>query len=48
MPIEWDELSDPKLAPDRWTVRTAGKRLADQGDAWTKLARHARNLPASL
>jgi bifunctional non-homologous end joining protein LigD len=46
MPIEWDELSDPKLAPDRWTVRTAGKRLADQGDAWAKLARHARKLPA--
>jgi bifunctional non-homologous end joining protein LigD len=46
MPIEWDELSDPKLAPDRWTVRTAGKRLAGQGDAWAKLARHARKLPA--
>ena len=45
MPIEWDELSDPKLRPDRWTIRTAGKRLADQGDAWAKITRHARKPP---
>jgi bifunctional non-homologous end joining protein LigD len=46
MPIAWEELSDPQLRPDRWTVRTAAKRLADQGDPWAKIARHARKLPA--
>jgi bifunctional non-homologous end joining protein LigD len=47
MPIEWDELSDARLKPDRWTVRTAAKRVADQGDAWRGIARRARRLPAT-
>jgi bifunctional non-homologous end joining protein LigD len=47
MPIHWDELEDPQLAPDRWTVRTAPGRLADEGDAWRGIGRHARNLPGS-
>ena len=45
MPIHWDELDDRRLAPDRWTVRTAPKRLASDGDAWRGIARHARSLP---
>lgn len=47
MPIEWDELSDSALRPDRWTVRNAAQRLAAQGDAWRGMARRARALPAS-
>ncbi len=46
MPIAWDELSDPRLRPDRWTVRTAAARLESDGDAWSRIARHARRLPA--
>jgi bifunctional non-homologous end joining protein LigD len=45
MPIRWDELDDRRLAPDRWTTRTAGRRLADEGDAWKGIARRARTLP---
>jgi bifunctional non-homologous end joining protein LigD len=45
MPIEWDELSDPRLKPDRWTVRTAAKRVEDQGDAWRGIGRRAHKLP---
>ncbi len=45
MPIEWEELSDPRLTPDRWTVRTAARRLRDQGDPWRHINRHARRLP---
>lgn len=45
MPIEWDELSDPKLKPDRWTVRNAAERLASEGDAWKGIGRRARGLP---
>jgi bifunctional non-homologous end joining protein LigD len=48
MPIEWDELSDPKLRPDRWTIRTAADRLASDGDPWKGIARRARTLPASI
>jgi len=45
MPIEWDELSDPRLRPDRWTVRSAAERLREQGDAWRGINRRARKLP---
>lgn len=45
MPIAWSELDDRRLAPDRWTVRTAPERLAAEGDAWRGIARHARALP---
>ena len=45
MPIHWEELSDRRLAPDRWTVATAPARLRSDGDAWRGIARHARTLP---
>lgn len=45
MPIEWDELSDSTLRPDRWTVADAADRLESQGDAWNGIARRARRLP---
>ena len=47
MPIDWDELSDPRLAPDRWTVRNAADRLRSQGDAWKGIGRRARKLPVT-
>ena len=46
MPIAWDELSDARLRPDRWTVATAPDRLAAEGDAWAGIARRARRLPS--
>jgi bifunctional non-homologous end joining protein LigD len=45
MPVEWEELSDAKLKPDRWTIKTGAERLASQGDAWKGMERRARNLP---
>jgi bifunctional non-homologous end joining protein LigD len=47
MPVEWDELSDAKLKPDRWTLATAAKRLASRGDAWKGMEGRARKLPGS-
>jgi bifunctional non-homologous end joining protein LigD len=47
MPIEWDELSDGRLKPDRYTPRSAIARLDGQGDAWCGLSRHARALPVA-
>jgi bifunctional non-homologous end joining protein LigD len=47
MPIHWDELDDPRLAPDRWTIRDAAARLASEGDAWRGIARRARKLPGT-
>jgi len=45
MPIAWDELSDAKLAPDKWTVATAADRLRSEGDPWKGITRRARALP---
>jgi bifunctional non-homologous end joining protein LigD len=47
MPLEWDELSDPRLKPDSWTVRTAAQRLRSDGDAWKGFNRRARPLPSA-
>ncbi|MGH2763946.1 MAG: non-homologous end-joining DNA ligase [Thermoleophilaceae bacterium] len=43
-PIEWDELSDSKLRPDRWTVKTVLRRLSAKGDPWADIAESARGL----
>jgi bifunctional non-homologous end joining protein LigD len=45
-PLHWDELSDPKLSPRRWSIKTLPDRLKDLGgDPWADLRRHARALP---
>jgi bifunctional non-homologous end joining protein LigD len=37
VPIEWEELDDPELSPDRWTIRTVLDRLAAVGDPFQSL-----------
>ena len=44
MPITWDELGDPDLRPDGFTMATAPDRLATVGDPWEHMARHGRSL----
>jgi bifunctional non-homologous end joining protein LigD len=46
-PLAWDELADPELHPRRWTLRTIPERLAERGDPWADIARHAGTLPRS-
>jgi bifunctional non-homologous end joining protein LigD len=45
VPIGWDELDDPALRPDRWTVRTVLDRLAERGDPFRALLGAAQELP---
>ena len=45
-PIEWDELDDPELRPDRYTIRTVLPRLAERGDLFADVLRHDQVLPA--
>ena len=45
VPITWDELDDPELAPDRWTIRTALARYEDAGDPLLPLVGKAQDLP---
>lgn len=46
-PLRWEELSDRRLGPQRWTVKTIQDRLADGGDPWEGIARTAIRLPAA-
>jgi bifunctional non-homologous end joining protein LigD len=46
-PIAWDELSDSKLRPDRWTVSNVLRRLNAKGDPWADIASFARGLSRS-
>jgi bifunctional non-homologous end joining protein LigD len=43
-PIAWEELSDSKLRPDRWTVKSVLRRLDADGDPWADIASFARGL----
>jgi len=45
VPIEWEELDDPELRPDRWTIRTVLDRLAERGDPFRALLGSAQELP---
>ena len=45
VPIEWDELDDPDLAPDRWTIRTVLDRLTEAGDPLAGLIGVEQSLP---
>jgi bifunctional non-homologous end joining protein LigD len=45
-PIEWDELDDPALRPDAFTVRTILERLAERGDLFVPVLRDDQRLPA--
>jgi bifunctional non-homologous end joining protein LigD len=45
-PLRWDELEDPGLRPDGWTLRTVLGRLdALGGDPWADIGKAARALP---
>jgi len=44
-PVSWDELDDPTLAPDRWTIRTLPERLAAVGDLFAPALGVEQELP---
>jgi bifunctional non-homologous end joining protein LigD len=46
MPIAWDELEDPELRSDRWTIRTAAERLAERGDLFAPALTERQELPS--
>ena len=43
-PITWDEVDDPDLTPQRYTLATLPQRIADGGDPWKGIAKKARSL----
>jgi len=45
-PITWDELDDPELRPDRWTIRTIVERVEELGDLFGLAQTDLQELPA--
>jgi len=46
MPIAWDELDDPDLRPDRWTIGDAVARVAERGDLFAGVLADQQRLPS--
>jgi len=44
-PIAWDELDDPELRPDRWTIRTIVERVEQVGDLFAAAQTDLQELP---
>jgi bifunctional non-homologous end joining protein LigD len=44
-PITWEELDDPDLTPDRWTIRSMPQRLRDVGDLFAPALTLRQELP---
>jgi bifunctional non-homologous end joining protein LigD len=44
-PIAWDELDDPALQPDSFTIRTVLDRVAERGDLFRTALDHSQRLP---
>jgi bifunctional non-homologous end joining protein LigD len=44
-PIAWDELDDPNLRPDRWTIRDVVERVERVGDLFAGAQADAQELP---
>jgi len=45
VPLEWDELDDPDLRPDRWTIRDVFHRLDEIGNSFDALVGVQQTLP---
>ena len=45
IPLEWDELDDPDLRPDGWTIRSTPERIATVGDPFAVLRTTVQHLP---
>jgi bifunctional non-homologous end joining protein LigD len=44
-PIEWAELDDPLLRPDRWTIASIAQRVAEKGDLFAPVLQADQELP---
>jgi bifunctional non-homologous end joining protein LigD len=45
-PIEWSELDDPTLQPERFTIHTMPQRLAEKGDLFRDVLARTQQLPS--
>ena len=45
-PISWEELDDPALSPDGFTIRTVLERITERGDLFRDVLHNGQRLPA--
>jgi bifunctional non-homologous end joining protein LigD len=45
VPIGWDEIDDPDLRSDRWTIDNVGRRVQEHGDPMLPLVGLQQRLP---
>ena len=45
-PIEWTELDDPDLRPDRWNIATIAARVAETGDLFAPVLHADQDIPS--
>jgi len=43
-PLDWAELDDPELTPDRYTIGNIFRRLSQKRDPWADMEMHARGI----
>ncbi|MHB8489630.1 MAG: DNA ligase D [Candidatus Dormibacteria bacterium] len=46
-PIAWEELDDPDLRPDRWTIATIARRVAEKGDLFAPVLNADQDIPSA-
>jgi bifunctional non-homologous end joining protein LigD len=46
VPVRWEELDDPRLKPDQFTIRNIFDRLESAGDPWEGMQKRTQKLPA--
>jgi bifunctional non-homologous end joining protein LigD len=46
-PLDWDELDEAGLAPDRYTIANIFRRLGQKHDPWADMAKCARSLDSA-
>lgn len=44
VPLDWDDLDDPDLKGNAWTVENVFRRVSRKDDPWKGMTRHARSL----
>lgn len=47
-PLSWDELDDPGLRPDGWTLSSIGDRIAAVGDLFSGVLEGGQELPSGI
>ena len=43
-PLDWDELDDPELDSQSYSIKNIFRRLGQKDDPWKGMQRHARSL----